>query len=992
MATLAAFRKRTGLDAPTVLKMLKAGLPPTIVVAIYQSDAISNITTTVGYITALMTITAQCLLPRAKYTKIMFFILLSVCVAASLCCLAAFCSIKARGTGPGSQGVYNSNASAVSAIFLIVCIWLSNSLRAYRPMELQDPMVAFSIFSAISLTHTGQFTTVPEGLQFIKRLLCAFMLAFAIATGVSLFILPITNRRNIFQGLRTYPATVQGVLNAFNEYVESLRNRDIDEAGGNATSSDATDKPSDDIQTSAATVNVAMQRLQGLHTMMGAELIYAKSEIAWGTLTPVDLQTIFTHLRGILLPMAGLKMSTELLEKLACGKPLFPKESDTTEKKAPDPDSGSQEQEIRARRVDRYLESLRQDTSVAIGLVTAGLEHSFMNLGILKENGLLAHSRTSQENNDIEAGIDTISPGCENFSDQFKIRRYEFHKRHHDPVGPLHTIMTSYSGYIDWPRPAGEEDIGRRFASEELLVAISLENIHDELLDAVDGLMTFTEQRLASGALRRNHLIVPEDFNILKWFSLDLLRPKKEPGSVDEVQDDSDSQSDVDDANNDSSIRQTDPEHLSPNNTWEWFGDQLRALSSMMSSDQSVFGFRVACASFTVGILAYLHQTQDFYLEQRLIWAMIVIVIGMSPSSGASIFGFIGRVLSTIVALVLSFIIYYIVDGRTAGVIVFLFIANCFEYYFYLKYPQIFGPVVISIVTMNVIVAYELQVKKLGIPRAESSGQPYYPIYLFGPYKLACVAAGCLISFFWTIFPYPISTRLQVRKMLGRSIFTLANIYGYMHTTVETWMMEGYSDAQSSASLMLALDNARTKLFARQMALLAGIRKNVDLTKYEPAFGGKFPKSVYNQMIGEIQAITFGMSIMAYLTRDFQPKIHPPSEEDESKPSEWIDRMAHLAMSTEFNTHRTTLLLCQLAAAVSNGTAVPPYLAPLEPFPLARSLQRLNEDIMDITNADDPAFRAFASMEVMSSLVNEELRSLSRNVITLVGEMNFKVK
>ena len=58
---------------------------------------------------------------------------------------------------------------------------------------------------------------------------------------------------------------------------------------------------------------------------------------------------------------------------------------------------------------------------------------------------------------------------------------------------------------------------------------------------------------------------------------------------------------------------------------------------------------------------------------------MIVIVIGMSPTSGQSMFGFIARIAATVVSLALSLIVWYIVDGKTAGVIIFLYLANVFE-------------------------------------------------------------------------------------------------------------------------------------------------------------------------------------------------------------------------------------------------------------------------------------------------------------------------
>lgn len=79
-------------------------------------------------------------------------------------------------------------------------------------MELQDPMVAFSIFASVTITRGGMFTSVPEGLEFVARLLKGFMIGFAIATAVSLFIFPITSRGNVFHDIRDYIATIEDML------------------------------------------------------------------------------------------------------------------------------------------------------------------------------------------------------------------------------------------------------------------------------------------------------------------------------------------------------------------------------------------------------------------------------------------------------------------------------------------------------------------------------------------------------------------------------------------------------------------------------------------------------------------------------------------------------------------------------------------------------------------------------------------------------------
>lgn len=87
-------------------------------------------------------------------------------------------------------------------------------------MELQDPMVAFSIFASVTITRAGMFTTLSEGLEFIARLLKGFMIGFAIATGVSLLIVPTTSRGNVFHDMKDYIASIDGLLQSQISFAE----------------------------------------------------------------------------------------------------------------------------------------------------------------------------------------------------------------------------------------------------------------------------------------------------------------------------------------------------------------------------------------------------------------------------------------------------------------------------------------------------------------------------------------------------------------------------------------------------------------------------------------------------------------------------------------------------------------------------------------------------------------------------------------------------
>lgn len=145
------------------------------------------------------------------------------------------------------------------------------------------------------------------------------------------------------------------------------------------------------------------------------------------------------------------------------------------------------------------------------------------------------------------------------------------------------------------------------------------------------------------------------------------------------------------------------------------------------------------------------------------------------------------------------------------------------------------------------MVLIRLEVGQLGIAEeTESSGLPYYPVYLFGPYKLLTVIAACIIAFIWTVFPYPVTSRSQVRKLFGRGLFVLANFYSSMHTTIEVWIEGAQTDIQSSPHL---ISETRKKLFSEEMSLITAMRSFSQFTVYEPPVGGKFPKFAYDDTI-----------------------------------------------------------------------------------------------------------------------------------------------
>ena len=72
-----------------------------------------------------------------------------------------------------------------------------------------------------------------------------------------------------------------------------------------------------------------------------------------------------------------------------------------------------------------------------------------------------------------------------------------------------------------------------------------------------------------------------------------------------------------------------DPEYLPPSNTWERWSKTLRVIPRFFRSPSCGLGLRVACATMTIAIIDFLHDSQSFFDAQRLLWAQIIVAISM---------------------------------------------------------------------------------------------------------------------------------------------------------------------------------------------------------------------------------------------------------------------------------------------------------------------------------------------------------------------------
>ncbi|KAJ4138006.1 hypothetical protein NW754_001365 [Fusarium falciforme] len=378
-------------------------------------------------------------------------------------------------------------------------------------------------------------------------------------------------------------------------------------------------------------------------------------------------------------------------------------------------------------------------------VIDQGLEHTGIGLEILPKPKAYKKSRSSGSD-DVEAHGDEANPGDEGFASVLDKKVRQFYSQNGEILKACARERTLVGGEAKLANPQHlmpGDGVPRN--QTQLYVTLYMQQLMHAAGEAVQDFVAFADEKIEDGTMKHKRLIFPSERMVWKWLT-----------SIFKQQESGKQSPDILETNKvnygDGYNQKKDLEHLPASSTWQHLGNGLRKISAVLGSKESAFGFRVACAAMTVGIVAFLEQTQHFFQEQRLDWAMITIALGMTITSGQSIFGFFCRVGGTCLGMIFSLIIWYIVDQKTPGVIVFLWVFFFIEYYFF-KFPRFLTAVMMTILTQIVIIAYELQARRLGEAVATESGQPYYPTYLLAPYRLAVVTGGSLIAFFWTVFP-----------------------------------------------------------------------------------------------------------------------------------------------------------------------------------------------------------------------------------------------
>lgn len=217
---------------------------------------------------------------------------------------------------------------------------------------------------------------------------------------------------------------------------------------------------------------------------------------------------------------------------------------------------------------------------------------------------------------------------------------------------------------------------------------------------AILAAVRFADTKVQDGTMTKKRFILPPLRTITKWLkglvngsesaTEDILNPSGVDAQTVQL--------------GDSFGAPRDPEHLPPKNALQRFGNHIRLIPKFLGSAPVKFGFRVAIAVMSIAILAYLRDTRVFFVKQRVVWCLVMISIGMSPTTGTTIFNLFGNLAFTLVGMIGAFINWYIVDQKTAGVIPVFFVFMMLYFYTAARNPRFLSACVAGALTHVLII------------------------------------------------------------------------------------------------------------------------------------------------------------------------------------------------------------------------------------------------------------------------------------------------
>ncbi|KAI4750465.1 hypothetical protein E4T51_16225 [Aureobasidium sp. EXF-12344] len=700
----------------------------------------------------------------------------------------------------------------------------SNSLQAKYP-ALLIPTILYNIFVIVQLTYCSRFETWAQCWDLIFLTTKCYYTGMAISFVSGMIIYPVSCRSGMFKAQRDYLHGVRDVLTETRSYVANLQKAPTFSPALTHTAELDESEQMQEVRDGTAMVR-RMAEVKAAYNKMRHELAMAKREIAWGKQRAKDFTAISDLCRRILMPLGGIGHMPEILKHIGSKggwKPLF----GSTHQSSKDIGATEYRQETDQEESEavwrRSIDALIEPVNCIIEAIRDGIEHTTIQLEIASETPKADNSTKT----DLEAEGEQFRPSDPNFSKHLHEKLTEF------SAGRIEALNAWANSKGLSPEQMEElqcrasreaekdRDLERVPADcQQLFLILFIQHMLYSTGIAVLELSKFSDGLVAEGVMSRNRLVVPSLLGLKRWMLA--LWATTDQALAD---DDRPNSKEENDMLYGTSGRCTDDiEHLPPTNGFERLGVRIRTFQQFLRGPEFSFGFRsdsIRLHPLPADLACHYRRYRSEYVSRAI---------------RSFIYASHSWLVSGIAHLLPS-----MVHPEWA---------HCM--YFLIKWPKYIIGWLVILITEVLSIGYELQVAKIGIPAATSTGVHFYPAYNVAAMRVACVLWGTVVSIFWTYLPYPITARGFLRRDMARIMHLLASYHAVVHVTIKARLRGTEGDLEDRTSHGHALSNTRKAMFNKIMVLAAAAKHNVYLQKYEPSLGGRFPIAIFKDILSQL--------------------------------------------------------------------------------------------------------------------------------------------
>jgi hypothetical protein len=461
-------------------------------------------------------------------------------------------------------------------------------MRARFP-ALQFPAICYSIYVAVCFTDMPTFN-MSRGSAFIWRMTETFLTGFAIAAGISLLIFPLSSRVVMFRQLG---ATFGSLRLAIHPRLAQQK-KETDYAEKDHL--DAGNDVNQELKVACKQAVIHSATLCATFNKLLIDMAAGKLEVAWGTIDAADIDELAQLLRALMIPTLGLSLRGDIFKDL----------TDSTK-------------------------HLLQEISQMDQFINAALDHVSLKFGLTPPLRKRASGDVEAASLDDEAGQPAFAMHFQRALEKFIAGR----------KGRITTWTKEKTNDLEIRKETTETSLHTReqFAQQQLYILLYIEHLMESCALSTLNLIKFADRKGETN----NYLIFPSGLLRSYWHHF-----KDAPEDPEHAVTRSDRRPQQANNSNEGYFNPIDMEieHLPPETTWERHSNHFRTIGHVLRSPESVFGLRVTLATLSIGIAAFLEQSQVFFQKNRLVWALVMSTIGMSWTSGQSIFGLLVRVVS----------------------------------------------------------------------------------------------------------------------------------------------------------------------------------------------------------------------------------------------------------------------------------------------------------------------------------------------------------